>query len=206
MADDKQDLDSITIAAELTAAWLSNPNVRAAADDVPAFLRNIHSTINELAGGGEAAAPAAEAEPAYQPAVTPRASIRPDYLISLIDGKRYKTLKRHLSGHGLTPEDYRKRYGLRPDYPMVAPNYSSMRREAAARIGLGRKRQDAEPPLQGEQGAAAAQTGSAPEPVAPAVDMKPASRRSRKAEAPTADHESAPAKQRRPRKSKEGAA
>lgn len=62
-----------------------------------------------------------------------------DHIISLIDGKPYKTLRRHLSGHNLTPETYRERYGLKPDYPMVAENYSKARREMAQKIGLGRK-------------------------------------------------------------------
>ena len=63
----------------------------------------------------------------------------PDHIISMIDGKPYRTLRRHLSGHGLTPEDYRKRYGLKDDYPMVAPSYSESRRAMAKTIGLGRK-------------------------------------------------------------------
>jgi predicted transcriptional regulator len=62
-----------------------------------------------------------------------------DHLISLIDGKPYKTLRRHLAGHGLTPDDYRQRYGLKPDYPMVAESYSEARRDMAKKIGLGRK-------------------------------------------------------------------
>src|SRR3712207_3155564 len=134
MADDKPELNSIALATELTVAWLSNPNVRATADDVPAFLRSIHNTLNDLGSGAGESAADAPAEPTYEPAVSPRASIKPDYLVSLIDGKRYKTLRRHLSTHGLTPDDYRKRYGLKADYPMVAPSYSAMRREAAERI------------------------------------------------------------------------
>jgi predicted transcriptional regulator len=84
-----------------------------------------------------------EAEPAlkHEPAVTVRKSLSsPDHIISLIDGKPYKTLRRHLSRHGMTPEQYRKRYGLKADYPMVAPAYAETRRDLAKKIGLGRKR------------------------------------------------------------------
>jgi predicted transcriptional regulator len=199
VADDKPELNTIALATELTVAWLSNPNVRATADDVPTFLRNIHGTLSELGQGAQVSEPEAPAEPTYEPAVSARASIRPDYLVSMIDGKRYKTLRRHLSTHGLTPEEYRRRYGLKPDYPMVAPSYSAMRREAAERIGLGRKRQG---------DAAAAADGAAPESAAadeapaqtadaPAADTKPAGR-GRKAAAADA----APAKPRQGRKSK----
>src|SRR3712207_5690986 len=82
MADDKPELNSIALATELTVAWLSNPNVRATADDVPAFLRNIHGTLNELGEGAQASEPDAPAEPTYEPAVSPRASIKPDYLVA----------------------------------------------------------------------------------------------------------------------------
>jgi predicted transcriptional regulator len=76
----------------------------------------------------------------YEPAVTSRKSLASDeHIISMIDGKPYKTLRRHLAGHGLTPETYRERYGLRPDYPMVAKAYSESRRAMAKKIGLGRK-------------------------------------------------------------------
>jgi len=193
MADGKPELNSLALAAELTVAWLSNPNVNAAAGDVPAFLRTIHGTLNELAGGSVARAEA-EAEPSYTPAVSPRASVKPDYLVSLIDGKRYKTLRRHLSTHGLTPEAYRQRYGLKPDYPMVAPSYSSMRREAAARIGLGRKppgsdaASDAVTPAAEAAPMPADTTSTAASAVisspAPAADAPPISRRGRKAAAP----------------------
>ena len=194
VADDKPELNSIALATELTVAWLSNPNVRATADDVPAFLRSIHGTLSELNSDPVVSAPEVPAEPTYEPAVPPRVSVKPDYLVSLIDGKRYKTLRRHLSTHGLTPDEYRRRYGLRPDYPMVAPNYSAMRREAAERIGLGRKRQS-------DGAAPEAADAVAPE-AAPAVtDPKPAGRRSQKA-ATAAPADEAPAKPRRGRKSK----
>jgi predicted transcriptional regulator len=138
-ADDPNDTGALELAAEVTIAWLGNPNVRAAADEVPGFLRSIHATLTELAGAGAPNANGALAEEAWTPAVSPRASIKRDHLISLIDGKPYKLLKRHLAGHGLTPAQYRERYGLKADYPMVAPAYAEARRDLAKKIGLGRK-------------------------------------------------------------------
>ena len=127
----------IELAGDITIAWLQNPNVNPAAEDVPAFLKSMH-----LAIVGLDEAPAAEPVPeivAYEPAVPARSSIKPDYLVSLIDGRKYKTLKRHLAANGLTPDAYRARYGLKPDYPMVAANFAAMRRQIAEKIGLGRK-------------------------------------------------------------------
>lgn len=130
-------LSPIELAAELTAAWLTNPNTRASAEDVPAFLRTIHGAISEL---GNTAQPAAEPEQEFTPAVSARKSLSSrDHIISMIDGKPYKALRRHLSTNGLTPEDYRARYNLPKDYPMVAPAYAEQRRELAKKIGLGRK-------------------------------------------------------------------
>lgn len=137
--------NTLELAAELTAAWLANPNTRAEVDAVPAFLNRVHATLVQLAKGGEptaddAAAETAEAAEQYVPAVTVRKSLAsPDRIISMIDGKPYRTLRRHLSTHGLTPDEYRARYNLKPDYPMVAPAYSEARRAMAKKIGLGRK-------------------------------------------------------------------
>lgn len=140
---EEQTLNAVELAAELTIAWLGNQNNRVQPDDVPQFLRTMHATVTELAGGSSAASEAAEeAAPAeeFTPAVSVRKSLASkDHIISMIDGKPYKTLKRHLSGHGLTPEEYRRRYNLRPDYPMVAENYSQARRDMAKKIGLGQK-------------------------------------------------------------------
>jgi predicted transcriptional regulator len=130
---------TVELATELTIAWLSNPNTRAQAEDIPAFLRSMHEAVTSLA---EAPVEQPEAEPAqvHEPAVTIRKSLSsPDHIISLIDGKPYKTLRRHLSRHGMTPEQYRERYGLKKDYPMVAPAYAETRRDLAKKIGLGRK-------------------------------------------------------------------
>lgn len=140
---EEQTLNAVELATELTIAWLGNQNNRVQPDDVPQFLRTMHSTVTELAGGSSAASePAEEAASAeeFTPAVSVRKSLgSKDHIISMIDGKPYKTLKRHLSGHGLTPEEYRRRYNLRPDYPMVAENYSQARRDMAKKIGLGQK-------------------------------------------------------------------
>jgi predicted transcriptional regulator len=148
--DDEQNGSNVVeLATELTIAWLSNPNTRANATEVPDFLRSMHEAVNGLTGstGSSDQAPAA-AE--HVPAVSVRKSLSSrDSITSLIDGKPYKTLKRHLSNHGLTPHDYRKRYGLKSDYPMVAPAYAETRRELAKKIGLGRKRKD--PAAEGEQ-------------------------------------------------------
>ncbi|RYE70458.1 MAG: transcriptional regulator [Rhizobiaceae bacterium] len=139
MSDETAGNDLIEFATELTIAWLSNPNTRASAGEVPAFLQTMHTAVQALSTSA-VAAEAVAPEPEYQPAVTVRRSLASkDHLISLIDGKPYKTLKRHLSTHGLTPAQYRERYGLKADYPMVAESYGAMRRDLAKRIGLGRK-------------------------------------------------------------------
>lgn len=131
------------LATELTIAWLGNQNNRVRAEDVPEFLRKMHATLTELAGGTSTETDGSEEQPAaveFTPAVTARKSLASkDHIISMIDGKPYKTLKRHLARHGLTPEEYRRRYKLRPDYPMVAENYSAARRDMAKKIGLGQK-------------------------------------------------------------------
>jgi predicted transcriptional regulator len=139
MPEESSASDHLELATELAVAWLSNPNTRASAEEVPAFLERMHGALKSLG------APTAQAEdeaPAqqYTPAVTPRRSLASkDHIVSMIDGKPYKTLKRHLAGHGLTPAQYRERYVLKADYPMVAENYAEMRRGLAKKIGLGRK-------------------------------------------------------------------
>lgn len=133
-------IDTLTLAVELTAAWLANPNTRADPDAVPAFLTNIHASLGQLAGSTPKVEEQAAGPAEHVPAVTVRKSLAsPDRIISMIDGKPYRTLRRHLSTHGLTPAEYRARYKLRPDYPMVAPAYSEARRAMAKKIGLGRK-------------------------------------------------------------------
>jgi predicted transcriptional regulator len=141
--ENNQDNSALELATELTIAWLSNPNTRASADEVPSFLQRMHEAVKNLA---DPSPQSAKQEPAqeYQAAVSVRKSLASkDHIVSMIDGKPYKTLKRHLSGHGLTPEQYRERYNLKPDYPMVAESYSQARREMAKTIGLGRKPKEA---------------------------------------------------------------
>ena len=134
-----ESINNVELAAELTAAWLSNPNSRTSADDVPAFLMSMHAAVTKLADGG-ASVDEQPATTMHEPATTARKSLAsPDHIISMIDGKKYKTLRRHLSTNGLTPEQYRERYNLKADYPMVAATYSEARRAMAKSIGLGRK-------------------------------------------------------------------
>jgi predicted transcriptional regulator len=128
----------LELATELTVAWLSNPKTRASPDDVPAFLSRVHTELGCLAEPQPGNEPVNEQE--FTPAVSPRKSLAsPEHIISMIDGKPYKTLRRHLARHGLTPEQYRERFGLKPDYPMVSQAYSQVRRAMAHKIGLGRK-------------------------------------------------------------------
>lgn len=139
MTDETSPLSPIELATELTVAWLSNPNTRANAEDAVSFLNAMRGAIGETAeqpSAPDEPTPASE----YEPAVTVRRSLSSkDHIISMIDGKPYKTLTRHLSTNGLTPAEYRARYNLKPDYPMTAPNYSEMRRAMAKKLGLGRK-------------------------------------------------------------------
>lgn len=158
MSEDGSELNAIELATELTIAWLNNGNNRVAAEDVPTFLQTMHATVLGLASGNvepEEAAPQQE----HVAAVSVRKSLASkDHIISMIDGKPYKTLRRHLAGHGLTPETYRERYGLRPDYPMVAETYSQSRRDMAKRIGLGRKARGGDT----DETAVESETGDAP--------------------------------------------
>jgi predicted transcriptional regulator len=122
----------ITLASDIVSAHVSNNNV--AVEDLPTLITNVYTA---LAGLGT---PVAVVEEKPEPAVSIRASVKPDYIVCLEDGKKLKMLKRHLMTHySMTPEDYRARWGLPADYPMVAPNYAEKRRELAKKIGLGRK-------------------------------------------------------------------
>jgi len=122
----------ITLTADIVAAHVSNNSV--AVSDLPTLIANVHNALSGL--GGSAPAPEVRAEPA----VSIRASVKPDYIVCLDDGKKLKMLKRHLMTHyGITPDEYRAKWGLPADYPMVAPNYAEQRRSLAVKIGLGRK-------------------------------------------------------------------
>lgn len=141
MTESTTTLSPIELATELTAAWLSNPNTRADAGDASAFLLRMKTQIGDLdASSAHAAATEVVAEPERaEGVVTARKSLASkDHILSMIDGKPYKTLRRHLATHGFTPASYRECFGLKPDYPMTAPAYSRARSEMAKSIGLGR--------------------------------------------------------------------
>ncbi|AOG00265.1 MAG: MucR family transcriptional regulator [Blastomonas fulva] len=123
----------ITLTADIVAAHVSNNSV--AVSDIPTLIENVHRALNGLSPSEVVA----EVE-RPEPAVSVRASIKPDYIVCLEDGKKLKMLKRHLMTHyNMTPDEYRARWNLPADYPMVAPNYAATRRELAKKIGLGRK-------------------------------------------------------------------
>ena len=130
--DDTEDT-LLALTADIVAAHVSNNSV--AVNDLPNLIQNVHSALTGIAR--QSAAP--EARP--EPKVPIRSSVRPDYIVCLEDGKRLKMLKRHLMTHyNLTPDQYRQKWGLSADYPMVAPNYAEQRRTLAKSIGLGTKR------------------------------------------------------------------
>ncbi|WP_445191856.1 MucR family transcriptional regulator [Sphingomonas sp. Tas61C01] len=135
----ENELNAVELATELTMAWLSNPNTRTNAEDVPGVLQKMHAAVTSLSSPAQPEeAPAKD----HTAAVSVRKSLAsPDHIISMIDGKPYRTLTRHLSTNGITPAEYRERYGLKADYPMVAPSYSEARRTMAKSIGLGGKRE-----------------------------------------------------------------
>jgi predicted transcriptional regulator len=123
----------ITLTADIVSAHVSNNSV--AVNDLPQLIQNIHNALSGL--GNTPEAPPVKLEPA----VSIRSSIKPDYIVCLEDGKKLKMLKRHLMTHyQMTPDEYRQKWGLNADYPMVAPNYAEQRRTLAKKIGLGTKR------------------------------------------------------------------
>lgn len=123
----------ITLTADIVAAHVSNNSV--AVSDLPMLIQNIHGALSGL---GQAV-PAEQVK--QEPAVSVRSSVKPDFIVCLEDGKKIKMLKRHLMTHyQLTPEQYRAKWNLPADYPMVAPNYAAQRRTLAKKIGLGTKR------------------------------------------------------------------
>ena len=121
----------ITLTADIVAAHVSNNSV--AVSDLPVLIANVHGALAGLGG------PVIELEVKQEPAVSIRSSIKPDYITCLEDGKKLKMLKRYLrSNYNMSPEEYRAKWGLAADYPMVAPNYAAQRSEFAKKIGLGR--------------------------------------------------------------------
>lgn len=132
-ADNEMQETLITLTADIVAAHVSNNSV--AVSDLPVLIANVHNALTGL-GGVKVEAPVKQ-----EPAVSVRASIKPDYIVCLEDGKKLKMLKRHLMTHyQMTPDQYRAKWNLPADYPMVAPKYAEQRRTLAKKIGLGTKR------------------------------------------------------------------
>jgi len=122
----------LTLTADIVSSHLSNNSVAVA--DVPALIQSVYEALNKAGQPAQAETPKAE------PAVSIRTSVKPDYIVCLEDGKKLKMLKRYLrTNYDMSPEDYRSKWGLPRDYPMVAPNYAEQRRGLAQKIGLGRR-------------------------------------------------------------------
>jgi predicted transcriptional regulator len=125
--------DMLRMAVEIVSAYVSNNSVPAA--QVPDVINTVFKSLASLEGGGTISSEA------LRPAVSVRRSVHPEYIVCLEDGKKLKMLKRHLrAAYNMTPEQYRAKWQLPPDYPMVAPNYAQQRSEFAKQIGLGRKK------------------------------------------------------------------
>ena len=134
MLEDGNDTLMLELATGIVSAYVAHNRMPAA--ELPALLRTVHGSLDRL---NSAPVPEPVAEP-QQPAVSVKKSVTDDYVICLEDGRKFKSLKRHLaSSYGMTPEQYRAKWNLPKDYPMVAPSYASKRSELARRIGLGRK-------------------------------------------------------------------
>ncbi|UZF95538.1 MucR family transcriptional regulator [Bosea sp. NBC_00550] len=140
MSEENENL--IGLVADIVSAYVSNNSVPTA--DLPGLIATTHAAISGLG-----TSPATVAEERPTPAVSIKKSITPDFLICLEDGKKFKSLKRHLrTAYGMTPEEYRARWGLPPDYPMVAPAYAEARSTLAKKMGLGQQRRKA--PVRGK--------------------------------------------------------
>lgn len=131
---DSSSTNYVELAADIVSAYVSNNSV--ASSDLPALIGDIHGALVRVGSG------TAEVQSeALKPAVPIKKSITPDYIICLDDGKKFKSLKRHLrTQYDMTPEEYRERWSLPPDYPMVAPNYAHARSQLAKKMGLGQQR------------------------------------------------------------------
>jgi predicted transcriptional regulator len=133
--DDMNRTDLIELTAEIISAYVSNNTV--VASDLPAIIGDVHEALSKASqrtGQSE--------REELRPAVTVKKSVTPDYIVCLEDGKKFKSLKRHLRTHyNLSPEEYREKWGLPHDYPMVAPNYAQARSALAKQMGLGTRRE-----------------------------------------------------------------
>ncbi|WP_274630697.1 MucR family transcriptional regulator [Arvimicrobium flavum] len=127
----------IELTADVVAAYVSNNPVPIG--ELPNLIADVHAALGRV--GGTPEQPVAEKQ---KPAVNPKRSVHDDYIVCLEDGKKFKSLKRHLMTHyNLTPDQYREKWGLDPSYPMVAPSYAAARSQLAKKMGLGRKRKAA---------------------------------------------------------------
>jgi len=123
----------LRMTTDIVSSFLTHNSVPA--DSIPDLIRSVHATMGEISGSS------AKPEPKSKPAIPVSKSITDEHIVCLEDGKKLKMLKRHLMTHyGMTPEDYRAKWGLPNDYPMVAPNYAEKRRQLAKAIGLGKKK------------------------------------------------------------------
>jgi predicted transcriptional regulator len=133
--DDQNRADLVELTAEIISAYVSNNTV--VATDLPAIIGDVHDALNKAA---QRLGPVEREE--LRPAVTVKKSVTPDHIVCLEDGKKFKSLKRHLRTHyNLSPEEYREKWGLPHDYPMVAPNYAAARSQLAKQMGLGTRRE-----------------------------------------------------------------
>ncbi len=134
MTESPGESNLIALTAEIVSAYVSNNTVPAA--DIPALINQVHAA---LGGASDKAGDGASEPP--KPAVSLKKSVTPEYIVCLEDGKRFKSLKRHLrTQYNMTPEQYREKWGLSADYPMVAPNYAAARSQLAKQMGLGQRR------------------------------------------------------------------
>ncbi len=134
MEEAPEQTNVVELTADVVSAYVSNNKVEAS--DLAGLIGDVHEALNRVAHLG---ANASRAD--LIPAISRKKSITPDYIICLEDGKKFKQLKRHLRTHyNLTPEEYREKWGLAPDYPMVAPNYAATRSALAKQMGLGQRR------------------------------------------------------------------
>ena len=131
-----ENLEAVALSADIVSAYVSNNSVEA--NELASLINQVHQALTQAAQGRPA-----EPEAPPTPAVPVKKSVTADYLISLEDGRKYKSLKRHLSTRGMTPDDYRAKWGLPKDYPMVAASYSAQRSSLAKSLGLGRMRASA---------------------------------------------------------------
>jgi len=133
--EDQPKPELVDLTAKIVSAFVSNNTI--GPGDLPQLINDTYAALSRVTVG----APAPEREK-LKPKVSVKDSIRPDYLICLEDGKKFKSLKRHLRTHyNLSPEEYREKWGLRHDYPMVAPNYARARSDLAKKMGLGTRRE-----------------------------------------------------------------